>query len=502
MKRLCSVLILVSFLLSGCYEGNTAPEDEVTKLNENNEFGVAFVLEENLNPITTQNNQNADFTGLVYEGLFEVDENFNAVKVLCESYTEEGNTYRIKLKSNVSFSDGTPLTANDVVYSLNLAKAPESYYASRLSNVSGISASGNEITISLYRANARLPQLLDIPIIKESSPAAIGTGPYKILVNGETNEYRLSKNSNWHRKEPLPFESIKMMQVSGIDELTWGFESRKIDLLNLDPTGVDPLQFRGEYNSKEIYTSSLVYLGFNFRNNAFQSAALRRAISCMIDRQGAVEQDFALMGTATVLPIHPKSHAYDNQIAETVSYSKEKAFEHFAEAGLLDSDKDGKIDTRRSYSLLVNSENKSRASLARRISEALTNIGITVNVREEKWQNYRAALLSGDFDLFLAEVDIRADFNVSSLIRSDGTLNYGQYYSETTDISLDKYVTSSLSQSNKNADFYSHFTTALPIVPILFKNHSVITHENFFENITPTAFNTYRNFYSWKVVDK
>ncbi len=468
LKRFFLVLTVLCLILTGCYNGNSAPYEE-SSINQNNEFGVSFVLEENINPITTQNSLNADFIGLVYEGLFELDDRFNATPNLCESYTVSGTAYHIKLKRNISFSDGTPLTANDVVYSLNLAKSSD-FYSSRLSNVESITALGNDVILTLYRENARLPQLLDIPIIKASDArVAIGTGAYKINANEETNEYTLVQNANWHKKQPLPFESIKMVQVTGIDELIWGFESGNIDLLNLDPTGVDPLQFRGEYRSTEIYTSALTYLGFNLNIATFQKAAFRRAISCMIDRVGSTQQNFAQMGVAATLPIHPNSYAYDNQIAETLSYSKEKAFEFFSQAGFADENNDGKLDTRKSYSLLVNSENKSRVALAHRISEALTNIGITINVREEKWSSYKNSLLSGDFDLYLAEADIRADFNISALIRSDGALNYGGYYSETTDAKIDSYVTSTLAQSNKNADFYKHFTETVPIVPILFK---------------------------------
>ncbi len=500
LKRFLLSLIALCILLTGCYSGNSTPDEE-TASNKNSEFGISFVLEDTLNPITTQNSQNADFTGLVYEGLFEVDEHFNATPNLCESYSVNGTTYRIKLKRNISFSDGTPLTAPDVVYSLNLAKNNDTFYSSRLSNVESITASGSDIVLTLYSENAKLPQLLDIPIIKAGDASiAIGTGPYKINVNEQINEYTLVQNSNWHKKEVLPFDSIKMVQVTGIDELIWGFESGNIDLLSLDPTGADPLQFRGEYNSTEICTSSLTYLGFNLNVTTFQKAAFRRAVSCMIDRVGAIEQNFAQMGIATTLPVHPNSYAYDNQIAETISYSKEKAFEFFAAAGFRDENNDGKLDTRKSYSLLVNSENKSRVALAHRISEALTNIGITINVREEKWASFRNSLITGDFDLYLAEADIRADFNAASLIRSNGALNYGGYYSETTDAKLDSYATSALTQSKKNADFYNHFTETVPVVPILFKNHSVMTHPDFFDILTPTAYNTYKDFYSWKVV--
>ncbi|MBD9241607.1 MAG: hypothetical protein EGQ64_04805 [Ruminococcaceae bacterium] len=60
---------------------------------------------------------------LLYESLFVVSSHFRAEPLLCESFTasEDGKTYRYTLVSGVSFSDGTPLTAQDAAASLEAA---------------------------------------------------------------------------------------------------------------------------------------------------------------------------------------------------------------------------------------------------------------------------------------------------------------------------------------------------------------------------------------------
>ena len=505
MKKLIPVILSLCLLITSCYTGNAPSESGNSSASENFEFGVGFVYENGFDPLTTKSSENLSLAGLVYEGLFEVDETYSAINVLCESYTRSGNTYRFKIKNNVKFSDGSALTVSDVVFSLTRAQNPDSYFATRLADVSQIYADNGEVVIELHNENANLPLLLDIPIIKtlnDGDIIALGTGAYLISHIAETNEYKLLKNLHWHQKQSLPYEEIRMVETDGIDELVWGFESLNIDLLTLDQTGASPLQFRGEYEYHSIDTSSLVYLGFNHGNAIFNNAAFRRAISCSINRADTIEQDFAGMAVETTLPVHPRSPAYDAELAQSIAFSRENATALFAQAGYPDNDADGKADIHRTCSILVNSENKSRVALARRISESLTNSGFIVEVREEEWSDYVAALQAGDFDLFLAEVNLRADFNLTALIHSGGRLNYGRYISAQTDSELISYHTARLASGSATKRFYSHFIETLPIVPIIFKKHSVVTHNNFFEKMLPTVRNTFHNFYAWKVSGK
>lgn len=503
MKRFLALLLSLVLLCSCTPDSETDGTSE--NQNTNTEFGVSFVPEASVNPLTTKNKENLELFGLVYEGLFELDEKFDAVAILADMYSKQGNVYNVTIKSGIRFSDGSYVTADDVAHSLTLAKGDASYFATRLANISSISASGNSVIITLVNPNAKLANLLDVPIIKkgsEASPIAIGTGPYYLSYNAETKEYSLIKNSYWRGKDTLPYDNIKVISVSGVDELVWGFESMNIDLVTLDPTGANPYQFRGDYEYTDISTTSLVHLGFNHNVTAMQNAKVRRAISCAIDRQSATEQDFALMGHPTTLPLHPLCRAYNKDIAATVDYSKETALALFKEAGYKDANNDGKLDNSyRSYTLLVNSENKSRAALARRIAETLTNLGFRVNVREEKWESYKRSLANGDFDLYLTEVNMRGDFNLDALIRAGAYLNYGGYSSSETNNRLLAYNNLKLTDGDEMNDFLKHLTDTCPIVPILFKKHAAVTHKGFFALLTPTTHNAYYKFNSWKVVE-
>ena len=412
------------------------------------------------------------------------------------------------IKQGVTFSDGSALQASDVVALLRLAKEEASYYAPRLANIASVRADGGDtVVVTLNRMNGNLPRLLDVPIIKKGSEedkVALGTGGYVLQADEQNGGYILTAREGWHLGKNRPYARIELTKVGTVDELIFGFESHDIDLVTVDSTSADPIQFRGEYESREYPTTVMQYLGFNMRRDLFSNALVRQAVTCAIDRENAVEQDYARLADATLLPIHPASPAYDGEIAKNFSFSLENAKGFFTAAGYTDQNGDGKMDNGRrgalGFEILVNSENKSRCAVARRISQDLAKIGVTVTIREAKWEEYMRALEQGEFDAYLGEVNLTADFELDRLVRSGGALNYGRYASSDTDALLDAYHTATLRKSDETANFYQNFVLQAPIAPILFKKNTAITHRGFFETITPTHRNPYYHFFDWKPV--
>lgn len=514
MKRiLFAVLISVLLLLSAC-ELEDPSLNETGSLQNHEQsspvavrdtvFGFAYTNEDKMNPLATKNKMNLELFGLIYEGLFELNENFEPINILCSDYEINGNTYRFQLKDGVTFSDGTPLRASDVVYSLRLAMQADSYYASRLTNIANIKVEGNSVVITVNRYTGNLPRLLDVPIIKSGSDLnkiAIGTGCYVLGIN-ERGEYQLTAREGWHMGKSVPYSHIELTKVSNTDELVFAFESRDVDVLSVDPTSSEAMQFRGEYELREYPTSILQYMGFNMSKPYLRDALVRRAIACAIDRESTASQDFAQLADITSLPIHPLSPAYDKDLAEALSFSLEKSLSIFISAGFSDTDGDGRLESQSggelSFRLLVNSENKSRAALARRICSDLGKVGVTVTVDEKTWEDYVSALHSGNFDAYIAEVNLSADFDISRLIRTGGSLNYGRYSSIDTDACIDAFNAETLRKSDETLRFYNNFVLQVPIAPILFKKNSHMTHIDAFENISFTQRNIFYHFYNWR----
>lgn len=507
MRRIIySILLALLLCLASCElsdpsldeAGLTAQNQTASDIHVDTVFGVAYTDEAHMNPLTTKNKINLELYGLVFEGLFQINQSFEPINVLCESYEISGNTYRFKLKSGVTFSDGSALRASDVVASLKLAMQAESYYASRLKNIANIRAENNStVLITVKRYTGNLPRLLDVPIIKrgtETDKIAIGTGAYVLKTDENSGGLMLLAREGWHMGKDRPYARIELTKVSGVDELIFGFESRDIDVVSIDSTSADPIRFRGEYESREFPTTILQYLGFNTSKPVFANSLVRRGIACAIDRQSAAEQEYARLADITLLPVHPTCPAYNADIAKTMTFSLENARGFLTAAGYTGDGKPLK------FSILVNAENKSRCAVAERISADLAKIGVTATVNQVSWDAYIKALQAGNFDTYIAEVNMSADFDCADLIRTGGVLNYGRYSSADTDAVIDAFNAATIRKSVESDNLFRNFTLQAPICPILFKKNTIITHRGFFDQIHFTQRNLYYNFYDWKPV--
>ena len=484
MKKMTALLLVISLLLASCGvsdisevpEPEETAEVEVYKAN-NDVFGVAFAPSESADPYTTPNKLNSELAGLICEPLFALSQSFEPEPVLCSDYTHNDKVYVFKIRS-ATFSDGSALRASDVEYSLKCAMESGSYYAARLSLIESISSSNRNgtVTIRLRYDNSRLPALLDIPIIKSGTRAdklPTGTGIY---APKEDFSALVARNGHHSGKTP-PYSVITLYDITSSDELVFEFDSHNISILTGDPTGTSKSTPSSGAESIPVPTTQMHYLGFNLRDEALKDAATRAAIARAIDRESIAQSDFALMGVAAALPIHPASKLYSEDAASALSY-------------------DGKtqISVSKPLEILVNSENSGKLAACKRISETLTRLGVVTTVRALPFAEYNAALAKGDFTLYYGEVALGADFDITRLVA--GSLNYGWIY----DGGMSSALLSYLAGDEALSDYCGYFCKFVPFAPIMFKNSVMYSDRNFFEKATPTSQNVYNGFCDWVIL--
>lgn len=452
-----------------------------------NIFGLAFTSTGSLNPITCKSRLNISIMPLMYESLFEIDEHFDAKPVLCESFEQSENSYTFHIKTGVYFSDGTELTAKDVKYSLETVLSEDSVYSSRLRYVSKITAiSDSEIRIELTKHIGRLEQLLDIPIVKLSSAdlsSPIGTGPYVYVEEGD--DLYLRSYPGWWQKKTRPFSRIDLINTPEADLLINYFETGAVSLVGNDPTATDLVVFGGDYEEWTYSTSTMYYLGFNTVSGPMQDANLRKAIGYAVDREFICEAEMLRYADPATLPISPQGRLYQDEIADNYQFSLDELSELVLKAGY---DEDNPLEV----NVIVNSENAFKLACCERIVEDLRSMGIKVTLRNYKWADFVAALNSGRFDIFLAEVKLQGDFDLTELITKGGSLNFGQYYSEEVELLLAEYLAADVDSIEDVApSFYEMLAKDAPIVPILFKRNAVLAKRGVVDAIEPTQANIY-----------
>ena len=485
-KRALNFILAAALILSltACGDPDTGstsalPEGSVSNPDippESLSLTLPYYPDQSLHPIRSDDRVNRTLSPLLYEGLFRLDTSFSPVPVLCRYYSisADGLIWTFTLREDVTFSDGTPLTASIAAHSLSLARSGP--YSGRFSCVSAIHADEDgRLIITLNRPNYGLPALLDIPIVLSESDRPLGTGPY--VLSGE----RLMVRNDWWQGVTMPYPSIDLLPLSGPEQLRSAFDEQTLSLLNTDPTSTAAAGFTGVYDTVEYDTTSLVYLGFNTDRRPLQSAEVRTAVSAALDRSTLVSAAWSGHARAATLPIHPASSLHDPSLSLSLSGD----LRPLERLGL-----DGTT-----LSLIVCSDNAAKLTAARFIARQLGKTGITVQVRALGWNDYLSALNAGQFDLYLGESVLTADFDLTALLAPEGRLNYGGWSSATGSSLLAAF--SSAPEDERQlaaADLCAFLLTQTPIAPLCFKRGCVLTQWGSLSALSPTRDNV---FYSW-----
>lgn len=508
MKRLLACLLLMALALSltACgdweepqsdlyqtladYYGADKTEDEPPVLTS---FALPYLSGETADPITCDDGAQKTLGTLMYESLFALDPDFQPQSVLAESWTYDASkrTYTITLRSDVLFSDGAELTAKDVTYSINRARSSARYKA-RLADISSVSGSGKTVTIKLKNKNASFLSRLDVPIIKNGSgnrTFPIGTGPYYYL-SDDTGRH-LAQNPHWWQHKTLPLERVELVKCKDTDTVAYAFYAREIQLLMCDLTATGTANVYGSGDYTDAATTTMHYIGVNTANSTLSKAAVRRALHLGIDRQGCINAFLLGHGLAAQYPISPADPLYPDSLH--VPYSPDNFDTAMAEAGYADG---GKVK----LTLLVNKENSFKVDAAKRIAEDLSRHDLQIKVKAVSWDQYLTALQTGEFDLYYGECRLTADWDMRSLIATGGSLNYGGYANADTDALLKAAMAAE--GGDREAALLAlcqQLQQECPILPICFKNVSVLLPAGAVETITPTAANPFYDLSSWQI---
>ena len=500
--RTLGAVLLPLLLLTGCWSADPTQEEMLPILSSAMEeetpvkdvplpdsFSLPYWSGQTLDPITCPDGSQQDLGALLYEGLFELDETFTAQPCLCasSSYDAATLTWTFTLRSGVTFSDGSPLTAADVVATLNRA-ANSQRYSARFSTIQSVSGEGSPVSIRLNRDNKLLPNLLDIPIVKsgtEKNAVPTGTGPY--LWSSGDGGLCLMANKNWWKGNTQPVDRIGLVAIKDQDDLLYQFTSHEVQLITADLTSTSSFSTTGNIVFSDTDTTTMQYIGINVRREPLNNPAVRQALNQGFDREYAISAFLSGHGKAAQFPISPVSSLYPDTL-ETV-YSQESYVQALADAGL------GEGHT--TLTLLVNEENSFKVSMARYIASTLSTANLSIEVKTLPWEEYTAAIRAGNFDLYYGETRLTADWDLRRLMAAGGSLNYGGFSDATTNALLAEFSSSGTSASAQR--LCQQYRQQVPFVTVCFKSTSVLVQENVVDGLAPTLANPFYNLEKWTI---
>ena len=425
-------------------------------IQEGKQGGVInFVLNgdpKTLNPVLAQETTSTAVIGDVFSGLTKMDlKEMKVVPDLAQSWEEldGGKRYVFKLREGLRWSDGKPLTADDVVFTyrdLYLNKDIPNSTADMLKAVLKTEEDiknfvrkidNRTVEFNLPTPFAPFLQSLSAPILPKhkleehvkkgnfmnvwnvnTDPKEIvGSGPYVIkryikgqLVEYEANPYYYERDK---RGTQLPYIKRKFGHIiQDPDTALLKFSYRSVDYMGLRPQDVLFV-----YNIKGIKlldmgpTPSTTFLVFNQNPKAkipsyklewFKSRDFRRAISHAIDREGICYLVYNGLAQPLYSPITPANRPYyEDGLYPTYEYDLKKAKQILLSIGFKEG-KDGFLVDKKGNPveivLLTNAGNKERETIGNIIKEDLEKIGIKVIFRPIDFNTLVSKLTTPPFD--------------------------------------------------------------------------------------------------------
>lgn len=258
-----------------------------------------------LNPLVAPSSDaDQDLRYLVHAGLLKVDQNGNFVPDLAESMPEASadlKTYTVRLKKNIYWQDGRPITADDVVHTVKsiLNKSAGSSLRNSFKFTKVEIIDGQTLQFKLREPAVTFTDNLLIPLIplhveNYNDQKPIGAGPYVVKKyryrsNGEVAEVDLEANKFYNPHRPY-ISKITLKFYGSSEELTAAYKQKRITSFGVLPSNE---QIRLQTGSRIVNVTLPQYQAVFFNqelNEALKNLQVRQALQLGTERQQIIDE--------------------------------------------------------------------------------------------------------------------------------------------------------------------------------------------------------------------
>ena len=305
-KKVLVSIIAALFLLSSFATITYAADEEyVINIGANQDPDV-------LNAFTTTAGASGNIIEKIYESMFFVLNDRTFVPWLADSWevSDDATEYTYYLNPDAMWSDGTPLTADDVVFTFEMLMANELEIPTvgEIDTVEALDAhtvkfvTKTSLIPFLYRSGIidimpkHIWSEIDDPVIFTNNENPVGSGPFLFDKWFEGEYVTLKKNPNYWKGDVL-IDKINVITYRSSDALALALKAGEIDLAGVDPSQVGTYVGTKDVAIDQANVNRLCYVGWNLRRWPFSSYDVRHAIALAVDRQDVVESAYTGYGT-------------------------------------------------------------------------------------------------------------------------------------------------------------------------------------------------------------
>ena len=432
------VFVSLSIALCGCIgDKSSADTSSIT-------IGLPQDLEESLDPHVAKAAGTKEVLFNMFEGLVKPDSDGNFIPALASKYEilDEGKVYSFTLRKDVKFHDGSLVTAEDVIYSINRCAdaTDETTFVPAYSNIEKIEElETGEIQITLKEKDTEFLAYMTTAIIPKSNLNAntnpIGTGPYRFVSRSPQENIVLERfDSYWG--EPANIKNVTLKILSNADMIVMNLNGGAINMYaRLTTTQANEVS-----DQFKIYESTMNLVQALYLNNKvapFNDLRVRQALCYAIDVDALQNMLFDGHGQeigSSMFPSFGKYYKDDLKDYYTVDYKKAK--ELLNEAGYPDGF---------SFTITVPSNYQPHIDTAQVLVEQFKNIGVTCTISLVEWntwlsevytnRNYEATVIGVDAPYLTARALLER-------FASDSSSNFINFQSEEYDKVLKNAIAS------------------------------------------------------------
>lgn len=326
------VLAMVMLALTACGGNNT--ESKRTDLN------FAIASEPNsLDPMAIAMMSTFTVTDSIYDNLVEESDNGKYRGALAESYdiSKDGKTYTFHLRKGVKFHDGSTMTADDVVFSINrtIKKGWAFDMTAAIKNVEKVDA--NTVRLNLTKPFGGMLGSLASPYFsvmsknylkehgdKVAERKPMGTGAYKFVEWKNGDHITVEANKNYWGGAP----KIKTVTFKPITDKNTGLvalQGNETDAyLNVNYSDIDSIKHDDKLEIKQTDAASVLSINMNIERKPFNNLKVRQAINYAINKENIISGALEGNGKEANSAISPTCEGYSKDVM-AYKYNPEKA---------------------------------------------------------------------------------------------------------------------------------------------------------------------------------
>ena len=384
-RKLIYLSILVLLVLFACSQKEN--QKERVEKEEKKILTMAQKAEiKTLDPQKATDSVSRSIIKLINQTLVYIDNEGNIVPELAQEITKVSpKETLIKIKNDIKFSNGETLTIDDVLFSLERAKASPKMSQDLYMIESFEKVDDRTLKINtLYDAGNLLHKLASggVAIVNKKAfekdeNNIVGTGMFK-LKEWVAGEKLVLERNEFFKDSKSNIDTLVVKFVPEANSRMIMLETGEIDLArDLLPLDFKKISEDTKFTTVEVETPSNMFLGFDLRNELLADKRVRQAIAYAINNEDLVKTVFNGSASVATSPV-PKITTGHNENSNNYPQNIEKAKQLLAEAGYPNGF---------NIELFVSEDNQ-RIDMAVIIQDNLKKIGINAEIKTFQWAAY------------------------------------------------------------------------------------------------------------------